>query len=98
MWLHFISHKFGRLLLPWALIVIAVSSFWLPAPWAAAAVSMQAAFYLAALLDLWIPERWPLKRLTSPVRTFVVLMIASACAVAIAFIPARSLWRDARRG
>jgi cellulose synthase/poly-beta-1,6-N-acetylglucosamine synthase-like glycosyltransferase len=97
MWLHFMSHRFGRMLLPWALIVVAASSFGLPAPWAALVLAAQGAFYLTALLDLWIPERWPPKRLTSPVRTFVVLMAASACAVAIAFVPARVLWGETRR-
>jgi hypothetical protein len=93
MWLHFMSHKFGRMLLPWALIVVAIAS--IPLPWPI--LGAQAAFYLAALLDLAVPERWPLKRLTSPIRTFVVLMAASACAIAIAFVPARVLWGQTRR-
>jgi hypothetical protein len=97
MWLHFMSHKFGRMPLPWALLVVAVSSFWLPAPWSMVALAAQAAFYGAALLDMAVPERWPLKRLTSPIRTFVVLMIATAAAVAIFFVPARVLWGQTRR-
>lgn len=96
MWLHFMSHKFGRLLLPWALIAAAVSSFALPGAWRALALAAQAAFYGAALLDAAIPEGWPVKRLTSPVRTFVVLMIAAAGAVSIFFVPARALWGETR--
>ncbi len=96
MWVHFASHKLGRLLLPWFLLVLAVSSFWLPEPWMAVALAAQGAFYAVALLDLRVPEKSRLKRATSPARTFVVLMIAAACAVSIAFVPAKALWGDTR--
>jgi Glycosyltransferases, probably involved in cell wall biogenesis len=92
MWIHFMSHKFGRLLLPWALIAIAVSSFWLPYPAREVALAGQILFYSAASADRLIPESSPLKRLTSPIRTFVTLMAASLCAVAIFFRPGTSLW------
>lgn len=93
MWLHFVSHKLGRLLLPFALLALALSSFRLPPFWAAAAITGQATFYALAALDLVLPEKWALKRLSSPVRTFVVLMAASACAVSIFFIPGQALWK-----
>jgi biofilm PGA synthesis N-glycosyltransferase PgaC len=96
MWLHFMSHKFGRLLLPWALIAMAAASFALPGAWRALALAAQAAFYGVAVLDTAMPERWPIKRLTSPVRTFVVLMIAAAGAVSIFFVPPRALWGETR--
>ena len=96
MWIHFFSHKLARLLMPWAMIAAAVASFGLPAPWKAWAIGAQAAVYVLALLDAWLPARFPLKRLTSPVRTFAVLMTASLCAVAIFFVPPRLLWRETR--
>ena len=80
MWLHFLSHKFGRLLLPFALILCAVSTFFLAPPWRETLLLAQAAFYAVALMDLAIPESSGLKRLTSPVQTFVVLMAATLCA------------------
>ena len=67
MWIHFMSHKFARLLLPFALLVVAISSFWLPPPWMQAAVIGQLLFYGMALI-------------VSPVRTFVTLMAATFCA------------------
>ncbi|MSV34806.1 MAG: glycosyltransferase family 2 protein [Bryobacterales bacterium] len=73
MWIHFVSHKFARLLLPFALALIAVSSFWLPEPWGRLALSGQALFYGLAFLDIWLPPGFPLRRLTSPIRTFVTL-------------------------
>ncbi len=97
LWIHFVSHKFGRLLLPFALILMAVSSFGLPEPWRTAALLAQAAFYLLAPLDLLAPEGTNVKRLTSPVRTFVVLMAAALAAVSVLFRPRADLWKEARK-
>lgn len=92
MWFHFASYKFARLLLPFALLALAGLTPFLPEPWRGAAITAQALFYAAALGDLAIPEGWPLKRLTSPVRTFVTLMAAAFCAVSILFVPGQVLW------
>jgi glycosyltransferase involved in cell wall biosynthesis len=96
MWIHFFSHKLARLLMPWAMIAAAVASFGLPAPWNVWAIAAEASASVLALLDVWLPAGFPLKRLTSPVRTFAVLMTASLCALAILFVPPRSLWRETR--
>jgi glycosyltransferase involved in cell wall biosynthesis len=96
MWIHFVSHKLGRLLVPFALILMAVSSFGLPDGWKVAALTAEAAFYVLAALDSRIPEHWPIKRVSSLTRTFVVLMAASLCAVAIFFVPAGKLWKETR--
>jgi cellulose synthase/poly-beta-1,6-N-acetylglucosamine synthase-like glycosyltransferase len=96
MWIHFVSHKLGRLLMPFALILMAISSLGLPGGWRVAAVTVQVACYLLAALDPRIPKSWPIKRLSSLARTFVVLMAASLCAVAIFFVPARKLWKETR--
>ena len=93
MWLHFMSHKLARLLLPFALIAIAAASFWLPDPWRIGVLAAQAGGYGLALLDPAVPRWLPLKRLTSPARTFVVLMAATLCATAILFVPPGRLWR-----
>jgi cellulose synthase/poly-beta-1,6-N-acetylglucosamine synthase-like glycosyltransferase len=95
MWFHFISHKLGRLFLPYALIALTLSSFWLPAPWAWIVVALQTAFYALAAVDKILPDSLPLKRLSSPARTFVVLVTAALCAIAIFFVPTRSLWKGA---
>ena len=96
MWIHFVSHKLARLLMPWAMIVAAVASFGLPAPWRFWAIGVQTFAYALAVADAWLPPNFPLKRLTSPVRTFAVLMAASLCALAILFVPARVLWKETR--
>lgn len=90
---HFLSYKFGRLLLPYALIAATVSAFWLPAPVRWPVVAALGAFYAAAALDVALPENFPFKKLTSAARTFLVLMAADLCAIVILFVPASKLWK-----
>jgi cellulose synthase/poly-beta-1,6-N-acetylglucosamine synthase-like glycosyltransferase len=93
MWLHFISYKFARLFLPWLLVALALSSFGLPEPWRIAALSIQALFYTMAALDGAIPAGVPFKRVSSPARTFVMMMLAAIRGLAVFFGPPRSLWK-----
>jgi len=96
MWWHFVSYKLGRLLLPWALIGMALSSVFLPDPWRWWIAGGQAFGYALAGLDEWIPTGFPIKKLSSPARTFVVMMAAAAMAVSVFFVPAQSLWKSTR--
>jgi hypothetical protein len=75
------------------LILIAISSFFLPGPWRWIALVGQAAFYGLGVLDLVVPDSLLLKRLTSPIRTFVVLMAAALCAASILVRPASNFWK-----
>lgn len=92
MWLHYVSYKLGRLLLPWFLILAAISTFFLPSPWMAIALSIQALVYALAFLDPHLPQRNPLKRIASPARTFLTMMLAAIFALKIWFVDPRSLW------
>jgi cellulose synthase/poly-beta-1,6-N-acetylglucosamine synthase-like glycosyltransferase len=93
MWFHFVSYKVGRLLLPWLLLTAAAASFALPYPWRQVMLLAQAGFYGLAALDLCIPAAWTIKRLTSAVRAFIVMMIAAVCAISVFFVPPRRLWK-----
>lgn len=93
---HFLSHKIGRLLLPFAMLAIAISSVGLPHPWRESALLLQLAFYGLALIDPLIPERAWLKRGSSLVRTFVVLVAAALSGIAVFFVPAQRLWRETK--
>jgi hypothetical protein len=93
---HFLSYKLGRVLLPYALLLIAASSFWLPSGWAAAAIGGQVLLYGLAAADHWIPQGFALKRLSSVCRTFVVLLAAALWAASILFLPAGTLWKQTR--
>ena len=91
MWLHFLSYKVGRLLLPWLLIAVAVSTCFLPSPWREAAGLPQLLVYGLAAVHPWLPRS--LQRLSSPCRAFVVMMLAVVAALQILFVPARRLWK-----
>jgi len=93
MWLHFMSYKFGRLVLPWLLLILAAASFGLPGPWRGLALAGQAAFYGLALADVWILKPRLLKRLSSSAHTFVVMMVATLGGLSVLFIPPRTLWK-----
>jgi cellulose synthase/poly-beta-1,6-N-acetylglucosamine synthase-like glycosyltransferase len=96
MWLHFVSYKLGRLLLPFALIGLAVSSLWLPEPVRVTALAAQGALYSLAILNRWIPQTSGLKRLSAPASAFAVLMGAALCAVSIFFVAPQRLWSPGR--
>ena len=93
---HFWSYKFSRLLLPYALIVLAIASTSLPAPWPAYLLCAQAVLYGLAFADPVFPETWALKRVSSMARTFVTLMLAALTAAAVLFVPAERLWSQTR--
>ena len=96
--IHFLSHKFGRLMLPYALLGALGFSFFLPAPWNWLTLAAQGVFYGLALLDPFIPEGNPVKRLSSVIRAFLVLVAAAAVALKIFFAPPQHLWKETKVG
>jgi hypothetical protein len=94
--LHFLSHKFGRLLMPYAALAALVSSFALPDPWRRMALIAAGSAVALALLDLVTPQGWILKRVTSPFRTLLVIYAASLCSCSVFFVPAQWLWKQTR--
>ena len=94
--IHFFSHKFGRLLLPFALILIFLSSFGLPPLWRGLALASQFIFYVAALADPVVPERTPIKRLSAVIRAFTILVAAAFCSLTIFVMPAQRLWKETK--
>ncbi|MCL4784301.1 MAG: glycosyltransferase family 2 protein [Bryobacterales bacterium] len=93
MWLHFFAHKLGRLLLPWALLTAVVASLFLPeSPWKWAILAGEAAFFTAALLDPALPRAFPLKRVASLCRTFLVMNVAAFLSVKVFFVSPLSMW------
>jgi cellulose synthase/poly-beta-1,6-N-acetylglucosamine synthase-like glycosyltransferase len=92
---HFLSAKYGRIVVPYCIIGLALATVGLPPFWRTLAASGQVLFYGLAAVDPLVPDRFPLKKLTSPVRTFVVLMAASLAAVRVYFVSPTSLWKEA---
>ncbi len=95
--LHFLSHKLGRLVLPWAILTMAIASFGLPvSAFRDLLLSTEALALVLALLDLFVPSTSSLKRITSPARMFLWMNFAAAAAIAVFFLPAETLWRPTR--
>ncbi len=94
---HFLSHKFSRLVLPWALLLFAGASIALPASrFRTSLLVIELAFVLLAVVNRFVPKGFPLKRLSSPAQTFLVMNAAALAAVAVFFIPATRLWKPTR--
>jgi cellulose synthase/poly-beta-1,6-N-acetylglucosamine synthase-like glycosyltransferase len=98
MWLHFMSHKVGRLALPWLALAALVSAFWLPSPEREGVLASAAALLLLAAADSFLPQGWGPKRITSPVRTIVVMLAASLCSISVFWVSPQSLWKRTRVG
>jgi hypothetical protein len=97
LWIHFMSHKLGRLLLPYAFISLLISSFFLPDPLKYFAWAAQAGFYSLAVLDIVLPDTSPLKRLSSLFGTFVAMMAAAVLSTGAAlFVSPHKLWKPTR--
>ncbi len=93
MWLHFFSHKLGRLLLPWTLLAAVIASVFLPdSVWKWAILAAEAAIFAAAAIDPALPRRFPLKRLTSLCRTFLVMNLAALLSIKVFFVSPLSMW------
>ncbi|MCC6262686.1 MAG: glycosyltransferase family 2 protein [Bryobacterales bacterium] len=93
MWLHFFSHKLGRLLLPWTLLAAVMASVFLPdSVWKWAILVAEATLFAAAAIDPALPRRFPLKRLTSLCRTFLVMNLAALLSIKVFFVSPLSMW------
>jgi len=92
---HFLSHKFARLMLPWALIAAVLATVGLPPGWFRDWNLAGAAGLLAlALIDAAIPSKFFLKRISSPARTFLAMNLASLLALGVFFTDARRMWKS----
>ncbi len=95
--LHFLSYKFGRLVLPWAILLSVAATFALPpGPFRSWSIRGEAGLILLALVDFLIPRWLPLKRITSPARTFLIMNLASIAALAVFFTSPDRFWATTR--
>jgi biofilm PGA synthesis N-glycosyltransferase PgaC len=93
MWLHFLSHKLGRLLLPWILLTVVIASLFLPeSPWKWLILAGEAALFLAALVEPLLPLGLPFRRLFSVCRTFFSMNVAAMLATRVFFVSPQSMW------
>jgi cellulose synthase/poly-beta-1,6-N-acetylglucosamine synthase-like glycosyltransferase len=94
---HFLSYKFGRLVLPWAILLILGSTLALTnARWRNFLLVDELMLVALAALDRFVPRAFPLKRISSPARTFVAMNAAALLAMLVFFVPPKTLWRPTR--
>jgi cellulose synthase/poly-beta-1,6-N-acetylglucosamine synthase-like glycosyltransferase len=95
--MHFLAHKFGRLVLPWLILVGLAAVFAMPAGVVRnGMLAVGAAMLALAALDALLPQNFLLRRITSPARSFVVLNTASLLSVLVFFVPPERLWKPTR--
>lgn len=93
--IHFLSHKFGRLTLPWMVLATVAATVSLPeSSFKSSLVLSEAMFLVLAGADAIIPMRFPLKRVASAARTFLIMNLCAAMAVAALWGDARRFWRQ----
>jgi poly-beta-1,6-N-acetyl-D-glucosamine synthase len=94
---HFLSYKFGRLVLPWAMLLILGSTLALTdSRWRNFLLIDELMLVALAALDRFVPRAFPLKRISSPARTFLAMNAAALLAVLVFFVPPETLWRPTR--
>jgi cellulose synthase/poly-beta-1,6-N-acetylglucosamine synthase-like glycosyltransferase len=93
MWLHYVSYKFSRLLVPWVVIVGVVSGLLLPAGYGRVVCVGVILWVGAVFIDPVLSRGSPIRRVTAPARMVAVLAVAAAWAVSVLFVPPERLWR-----
>ena len=95
--MHFLPHKFGRVLLPWLILIGIGAAIALPHGWIRSTLLVTALVVLAlAALDLVLPAKFILRHVSSPARSFVLLNAASLASVLVFFVPPERLWKPTR--
>jgi cellulose synthase/poly-beta-1,6-N-acetylglucosamine synthase-like glycosyltransferase len=94
---HFLSYKFARLVLPWAVLLIWGATLALPeSGFRTFLLVDELALAALALVDCVVPKRFPLKRISSPARTFLTMNAAALLAVVFLFAAPGTEWKPTR--
>ena len=94
---HFLSHKFMRLVLPWAVLLIWASTLALPnSVFRQFLLVDEALLVILAAADFVVPRGFPLKRISSPARTFVAMNAAAFLALVFLWAPPQTVWKPTR--
>jgi biofilm PGA synthesis N-glycosyltransferase PgaC len=95
--MHFLPHKFGRVVLPWMILAGLIATFALPDGPLRSALLVTALVVVAlALVDVLLPKRFAFRRISSPARSFVVLNAAALLSIMVFFVPPEWLWKPTR--
>jgi len=95
--MHFLPHKFGRVVLPWLVLIGLISAFLLPSgPVRSTLLALALAVLALATIDPVLPEKSIPRRISSPARSFVVLNAAALLSVMVFFVTPERLWKPTR--
>lgn len=95
----FVSHKVCRLLVPYFLLLILVSSILLPGPFFRCLMFLQIAFYALGGLHRLIPDGTILRKVAAVANFFTVVNFSATSAFAFWLLGYRDIWtRPAGRG
>jgi hypothetical protein len=95
--LHFLPHKFGRVVLPWLILIGLIAALLLPDGLVRSTLLATAlAVLLLAAVDVVLPKNFILRGISSPARSFLVLNVASLLSVLVFFVPPERLWKPTR--
>jgi len=94
---HFLSHKYARLALPWAMLLVYASTVALPASGFRDFLLIdEVALFVLAAIDPLVPGSFFVKRISSPARTFLTMNAAAIASLSVFFVPASRFWRPTR--
>jgi cellulose synthase/poly-beta-1,6-N-acetylglucosamine synthase-like glycosyltransferase len=94
---HFLSYKFARLVLPWAVLLIWGATLALPeSRFRTFLLVDELALIVLGLVDTIVPRGFPLKRISSPARTFLTMNAAALLAAAFLFVSPETVWKPTR--
>lgn len=91
-WFQYLCHKLTRLAVPFALLALLVSSAWLPGPFYGAALGLQIAFYVFALVFWRLPRLPRLARLSELGFVFLVANCAAFLSLFLFLRGKRDVW------
>jgi cellulose synthase/poly-beta-1,6-N-acetylglucosamine synthase-like glycosyltransferase len=94
---HFLSYKFARLVLPWAVLLIWGATLALPGSGFRTFLLVdELALGALALVDYAVPKGFPLKRISSPARTFLTMNAAALLAAPFLLAAPGTVWKPTR--
>jgi cellulose synthase/poly-beta-1,6-N-acetylglucosamine synthase-like glycosyltransferase len=94
---HFLSHKSARLVMPWAVLAIWIATLALPASGFRSFLLIDELLLAAlAVADRFVPKKFPLKRISSPARTFLAMNAAAVLSLVVFIVKPTTLWRQTK--
>jgi cellulose synthase/poly-beta-1,6-N-acetylglucosamine synthase-like glycosyltransferase len=91
---HFLSHKSSRLALPWAILAVWAATVALPGSgFRTFLLTDELLLLLLAACDRFVPKHFPLKRVSSPAKTFLSMNAAALLGLAVFIVKPTTLWR-----